>query len=130
MNDPLLSREEFKRRVFARSKGKCVFCLKDAVDAHHILERKLFKDGGYYLSNGAAVCEEHHLLCEQTLISVEDVRTAARIVRPKLPAGFNLNVKYDKWGNIVEGEKWQKGPLFEDEGCRKMLTLSGKIYLF
>ena len=31
------------------------------VDAHHIMDRRLWKDGGYYLSNGAALCSKHHL---------------------------------------------------------------------
>src|ERR1035437_2446636 len=60
----LLEREEFKKQVFSRDGGKCIFCEKDAVDAHHIFDRKLFTDeeslGGYFLYNGASLCEEHH----------------------------------------------------------------------
>ena len=55
----LLSRAEFRDSVFKRDKNKCVFCDKAAIDAHHIIERKLWNDGGYYLNNGASVCEEH-----------------------------------------------------------------------
>lgn len=32
----LLNRETFKTECFKRDKNKCVFCNKDAVDAHHI----------------------------------------------------------------------------------------------
>lgn len=34
----------------------CVFCKKPATEVHHILDRKLFDDGGYYENNGASVC--------------------------------------------------------------------------
>ena len=86
MKTDLLLRDEFREGVFARDGYKCVFCKKTAeqtpegkLDAHHIIERRLWNDGGYYLDNGATVCEEHHLLCEQTVYSVEDVREAAGI---------------------------------------------------
>jgi len=69
--DELLTRDEFKRQVFAKAKGKCCVpgCDCDAVDAHHIMDRKLWFDGGYYLSNGAALCSKHHLDAEQSRIS-------------------------------------------------------------
>ena len=127
----LLSREQFKEQVFARSKGKCVFCDKAAVDTHHILDRKLFSDGGYYLSNGAAVCEEHHLLCEYTVITVEEVREAAGISEFVLPTNFLKKVHYDKWGNLINLDGTRlPGPLFEDHGCQKALRAKGKISLF
>ena len=64
--DPLLTREEFKKQVFAKTDGMCCVpgCTCKAVDAHHIMDRKLWKDGGYYLTNGAALCEKHHLEAE------------------------------------------------------------------
>lgn len=61
-----LSRVEFRRRGFLRTKGMCCVpgCKERAVDAHHIMDRKLWNDGGYYLSNCAPVCGKHHLDCE------------------------------------------------------------------
>lgn len=127
----LLTREEFKEWVLARSKGKCIFCQSDAVDAHHIIERKLFPDGGYYLDNGAAVCAKHHLDCETTLISVEEVRTFAGIKNIVLPNGFDAALTYDKWGNeILEPSRRKPGPLFNDEGVQKILKSTGMIRLF
>lgn len=69
--DPLLTREEFKKQVFARTNEKCCVpgCSCKAVDAHHIMDRKLWSDGGYYLSNGAALCEKHHLDAEHGIIT-------------------------------------------------------------
>ena len=70
--DDLLTRDEFKRQVFAKTKGKCCVpgCDCDAVDAHHIMDRKLWADGGYYLSNGAALCSKHNLDAERGAISL------------------------------------------------------------
>ena len=64
-------RKEFKNAVFAKTKGKCCVpgCSCDAVDAHHILDRHLWYDGGYILSNGAALCEKHHLDAENGIIT-------------------------------------------------------------
>lgn len=126
--DRLLSREAFKQAVFARSKGRCVFCAAQAVDAHHILERKLFPDGGYYLGNGAAVCEEHHWQCETTRLSVSQVRQAAGIQVPVLPPWCEPSSEYDKWGNRV----WPSGlrtwgPLEQDVGARKALAAGGVL---
>lgn len=123
----LLSREEFKKQVFARDKNQCLFCTKKAVDAHHILERKLFPDGGYYLNNGASLCEIHHLDAEKTLLSVEEIREKAKITNACLPPGF-LNTKiYDKWGNEIINGDLEPGPLFLDEGCQRMLLAGKKI---
>lgn len=68
MTSKLLTRDAFREGVFARDGNCCVFCGRPAVDAHHILERRLWPDGGYYLNNGASVCAEHHMLCETTEI--------------------------------------------------------------
>jgi hypothetical protein len=81
MEDKLLSREEFKKQVFAKTKGKCCIsgCNCDAVDAHHIMDRKLWSDGGYYLSNGAALCAKHHLDAEQGRITPAECIDSMRI---------------------------------------------------
>lgn len=117
----LLSRDQFREAVFTRDYGKCVFCGEPAVDAHHILERRLFPDHGYYLDNGASVCEADHIKCEQTLYSVEEVRAACRIVTKVLPPGFDPDAKYDKWGNEYIREQRIRGPLFYDESVQKIL---------
>lgn len=62
-------RINFRTVVFERDNNKCVFCDKDAVDAHHITDRSEMLNGGYVLENGISVCEEHHLCCEKYHIS-------------------------------------------------------------
>ena len=71
MDDCLLTREEFKKQVFKQTCGKCCVpgCNDDAIDAHHIIDRKLWNDGGYYLSNGASLCSKHHLEAEHGKIT-------------------------------------------------------------
>ena len=81
----LLTRDAFREGVFKRDGHKCVNCGADAVDAHHIIERRLFDDGGYYLNNGASVCTPCHIKSEQTVISCEDLREKAGITKIVLP---------------------------------------------
>lgn len=126
----LLSREQFKRSVFDRSENKCVVCAALAVDAHHILERKLFSDGGYYLDNGVAVCAACHLLCEHTTISVDDIRVYARITTTVVPHGWNRSHSYDKWGNRMWPSTLRSaGPLEHDTGMRRALAAGGFLGL-
>lgn len=127
----LLTRDKFREAVFARDGHKCVFCDKPAKDAHHILERRLWTDGGYHLNNGASVCEQHHLECEMTTISVEQVRDACKITKPIIPDDMYDDQIYDKWGNIVlpNGQR-TKGPLFYDNSVQRILDKGGVLSLF
>jgi len=127
----LMSRDQFRESVFSRDNHKCVFCDSPAVDAHHIIERRLWPDGGYYLDNGASVCQVHHLLCEETKISVEDVRLACGITKIIVPPHLYVDHSYDKWGNpILANGQRLKGELFFDESVQKILTQGGAISLF
>lgn len=119
----LLSRDKFREGVFERDNHTCVFCDNAAVDAHHILERRLFEDGGYYLDNGASVCQVHHLECEMTIISVEAVREACGIKNIVVPDSMYPEHTYDKWGNpVLNDGRRSKGPLFYDESVQKILA--------
>ena len=116
----LLTREEFKEQVFAKTNGKCCVpgCDCEAVDAHHIMDRKLWSDGGYYLTNGAALCSKHHLDAEQGRITpkqcldymninVTDVRVPDKLQEEYSKSISNFESFYqtlmldgliDKWG--------------------------------
>ena len=131
IGDILLSRDEFREGVFKRDDYKCVFCQEKAVDAHHIMERRLWPNGGYYLNNGASVCEEHHLECETTEISLEEVREACGITKPVIPPHLYMDHQYDKWGNpILPNGLRLKGELFYDESVQKILAKGGFLHLF
>lgn len=130
----LLSRDAFRESVFSRDGGACVLCGRPAVDAHHIMERRLFDNGGYFLDNGASVCADHHLLCEQTLVTTERVRAAAGIKRVVLPEHLYEDggwVTYDKWGNeILPNGTRLRGELWDDESVQKVLKAGGVLPLF
>lgn len=140
--EPLLSRNAFRQAVFERDGHRCVLCgvrpedtKEGKLDAHHILERRLFtaddEKGGYFLSNGASVCEPCHLLCEQTVISTDRVREAAGITRVIIPSYFYDDQEYEKWGNTVlpNGTR-SPGPLFYDESVQKVLAQGGMLGMF
>lgn len=131
MEPKLLTRDEFRDGVFKRDNYKCVFCDQPAVDAHHIIERRLWTDGGYYLENGASVCEEHHLQCEMTIISVEQVREACGITKIVVPEQFYPEQRIDKWGNyILDDGRRTRGELFFDESVQKILAKGNVLGLF
>lgn len=118
----LLTRDKFREGTFARDNHKCVWCGAPAQDAHHILERRLFTDGGYYLNNGASLCGPCHLEAEKTNISVEDLRHKIGITKPALPEHFYSDVVYDKWGNVCQANGTRlKGELFFDESVQKII---------
>jgi hypothetical protein len=118
----LLSRDDFREGVFARDAHQCVICKALAQDAHHIIERRLFPDGGYYLNNGASLCGICHILAEETTLTCEQIRTAAGITEIVLPPHLYHDQRYDKWGNpILENGLRLRGELFNDESVQKVL---------
>lgn len=136
----LLTRDEFREGVFARDGHLCVLCRSrgvttPAADAHHILERRLWTQEserhGYLLPNGASVCEPCHLLCEQTVVSVEEVREAAGISEIVLPSHLYGDYRYTKWGDptLPNGMR-MKGELFHDESVQKVLRQGRVLDLY
>lgn len=94
----LLSRKKFKESVFARDNDKCVVCGKDGVDVYHLIDRKCWPDGGYYVDNGVTLCSECHLLAEKGVYTPEYLRDKAKILKLILPPDLDPNKSYDKWG--------------------------------
>ena len=129
--NPMLTREEFKEEVFKRDGYLCINCSKEAVDAHHITERKLWEDGGYYLDNGSSLCSDCHWKAESTELSVRQILESCGIQNYILPSCLEAGYNYDKWGNrILDGNVRQIGPLFEDGQVQKILysqIYKGKI---
>lgn len=120
--DGLLSREEFRKAVFERDGHKCVVCKRDAVDSHHIVERRLFANGGYFRDNGVSVCSEHHLAAESTELSCDELREAAGIKKIVLPEHFYEDEPLDKWGNqILPNGQRLRGELFDDPSVQKII---------
>lgn len=127
----LLSRDEFREGVFARDKHKCVICGAPAQDAHHIIERGLWEDGGYYLENGASLCGEHHILAETTDLSCCQIREAAGITIVALPEGYYHDHEYTKWGDVILPNGLRmKGPLFTKDTVQKLFKQHNKLGLY
>jgi len=132
--EKLLNRDEFREVVFSRDNHKCVICGESAVDAHHIIDRSFFEDGGYYLSNGVSLCEKHHIDAETTIISAKELREKSNITNIIYPEILNLTefIKdYDKWCNpILKTGKRLKGYAFNQENVQKMLKQGNVLNLF
>ena len=120
--EKLLTRDNFREGVFERDNHKCVICGEPGKDAHHILERRLWNDGGYYLNNGATLCEKHHIEAETTILDCNTIREKCKIDKILLPEQLYDEYEYDKWGNIIQptGQRL-KGELFYDESVQKIL---------
>ncbi len=126
-----LTRDDFRNGIFARDDHKCVICRSTGQDAHHIIERRLWPDGGYYLDNGATLCAEHHIAAEQTTLSCEEIRKAAGIINTALPPHLYPDERWDKWGNmILPNNSRVKGELFYDESVQKILAAGNVLSLF
>lgn len=118
----LLDRKTFRESVLSRDGHTCVICGLPAVDAHHVLERRLWKDGGYYLDNGVSLCSECHIAAEKTEIGCTRLRAAAGITSPVMPEHFYPDECYDKWGNILLSNGTRlKGDLYGDEAAMKAM---------
>ena len=127
----LLTRDAFRAAVFARDANKCVICGQPCADAHHIIERRLWEDEGYYLDNGASLCPAHHIQAEQTVLSCEAIREAAGIIKPLLPPDFYDELSYDKWGNpVMDNGQRMRGELFFDTSVQHILESGGVLDQF
>lgn len=127
----LCTRDDFRKEVFNRDGHKCIVCKAPAADAHHLIERRLWGDGGYYLNNGVSLCAEHHLKAEDTTISCEELRKLAGITQVIVPEHFTVSQRYDKWGNpILDNGQRMIGELYFEEPVQKMLAQGNVLNLF
>lgn len=127
----LLTRIEFNEHVSKRDNYACVICEKSANEVHHIIERKLWHDGGYYLDNGATLCSEHHYLAEQTILTCDQIRLSANIQNIILPEHLDIDSNYDKWGNMVLSNGTRlKGEMFYTEQVQKILKSADLLNIF
>jgi len=130
-----LTRKQFRNGVFERDGYKCVNCGASAddtpLDAHHLIERRLWSDFGFYIDNGVTVCDPCHIKAEQTVLSCEELRELAGIKETILPDFFYPDTRYDKWGNpILPDGRRLKGDLFFDESVQKILKSGGVLDTF
>lgn len=128
----LISRDQFRERCLIRDDHRCVICGEtNKLSVHHIIERRLFNDGGYYMDNGATLCEEHHIQAETTNLTCEDIREAAGISSVVIPTDYYADTRYSKWGDVIlpNGTR-MKGPLFNDDSVQKILGRGGVLPIY
>jgi len=137
----LLTKKEFRREVFERDNYRCVICREPGIgnpfsydynlDPHHIIEKRLFEDCGFYIDNGATLCEFHHILAEETNLSCEEIREKAGITNIILPDHLYDEYTYTKWGDIIQDNGRRiKGELFFDESVQKILKQGDVLHLY
>ena len=119
----LLTRGNFRETCLKRDGYQCAICgSKNDLVVHHIIERRLFENGGYFENNGISICPSCHIKCEQTLISVEEARKAAGIIDKCIPNLFYADEVIDKFGNVILPNGMRmRGPLFDDASVYKIL---------
>jgi hypothetical protein len=127
----MAARDDFREAVFARDGHRCVVCGVPAVDAHHLIERRLWPDGGYLLDNGASLCAVHHLAAEATTLSVGFLRERAGITCTVVPDHLYDGVELTKWGDVVLDDGTRTpGELFWDPSVQKVLRQGGVLGLY
>lgn len=57
-------RARFRKEVFERDRHKCGCNETKNLEAHHIINRNYWKNGGYKLDNGITLCPECHMKAE------------------------------------------------------------------
>ncbi len=123
MQAKLYTRDEFRNLCLARDNNSCVICHEqNELSVHHIIERRLWSNGGYYLENGATVCDIHHIEAEQTVLSCDTLREKCGIKKIVKPSQFYDDDIIDKWGNyILPNGQRLVGELFHDESVQKII---------
>lgn len=101
------TRAAFREAVFARDGGRCVNCGEPAVDAHHLVSRDEFRDGGYHVDNGVALCGPCHEGAECGNVGAQDLRDKAGIKTPYLP---NQSHELAKSLSALLGPGWDSDP--------------------
>jgi len=112
-----MTRQDFRQECISRDGGICVVpsCGNGGFDAdpesegdvHHIIERKLWDDGGYIPENGVTVCNYHHRLAERNIIPPQAFWRWLGIENPILPEGID-SMHVDKWGEKLEEPPWKE----------------------
>ena len=109
-------RAGFREQCVERDAGACVVpsCARRVTtepdgpgSQHHILERKLWEDGGYIPDNGASVCDEHHRLAEDNIIPPVALWRWIDVEDPPLPEVVD-SIHVDKWGVPLDRPPWKE----------------------
>lgn len=111
----VLERNEFRELCVERDNHQCVVpnCTRKVTvdpetdgEVHHIIERRLWDDGGWYMDNGTSVCNFHHRKAEENEIPPQAFWRWLDIQNPPLPEDYDdLNI--NKWGEDFDTPPWE-----------------------
>lgn len=111
-----MTRQDFRERCTERDNKECTVPIcphtvtsdpDESGEVHHILERKLWEEGGYIPDNGATVCNFHHRLAETDIIPPQAFWRWIEVEEPPLPQGID-SMHVDKWGESLEEPPWKE----------------------
>jgi 5-methylcytosine-specific restriction endonuclease McrA len=101
----LLTREEARQKTLDRDHNKCIICNEiNELTIHHIIDRSLFKDQGYYIDNLITLCPVCHIKSENGTYTCNELREKANIDNIVLPDGYDNSVEIDKWAISLKKE--------------------------
>lgn len=128
--------------MLARFDGRCCVpgCPHPAEDAHHIMERRLWPDGGYYVENGAGLCDlngtGHHMSAEKNHLLPRHLREFCGIETVLLPPQLDDYLEYNKWGEPISNSTkhprtfhlpWSPGATDDDKIMGSLDGLLGEV---
>lgn len=109
-----MTREAFRQTCVERDGSECLipWCDESVTDdpdgpgeVHHIIERRLWDDGGYFADNGACVCNDHHRRAENNEIPPQAFWRWNSVDHPTLPETVSSQ-DVNKWGEQLDGPSW------------------------
>ena len=77
------------------------------MDAHHILNRRLWKDFGYRLTNGAALCSKHHIEAENGTITPRQCLEYMGVKKEdiQMPEAFDGIMTYEEYVDFLMNDE-------------------------
>ena len=123
--------ESFITTVLARDEGRCCVCGDASEQIHFLLTPRLWDEPCFDPANALTLCQPHRIEAEQTLISVEALRGAARLELACLPPQFYGLLQYDHWGNLLLADgRRSRGELFFEAKVQACLAAGGALEKF
>lgn len=104
------NRKQFRHDCKERDKHECIipWCNNSPDEVHHIIERRLWDEGGYIKNNGASVCNKHHRYAEENHIPPQAFWLWADVAPADIPLPDQLDtIDVNKWGDEFDTPPWE-----------------------
>lgn len=136
--EPVTGLDELMLKVAERDAHQCAVCGASPARMQFILDPVVFDEPvqgapspAQVMSNVILLCDQHAHQAETTELSVKDLRQAAGITAWTVPATFEHDQEYDRYGNpvLTNGQR-MKGPWLANERVRRVLEQGGMLSIF